>query len=313
MKTLIAFLLLHHWLVGVSSVQVRAKSAAGILIIASNNVNNTVVRRTRFTIDTMLRLSSKSLKQNLVNNRAKVIIMSQSETLRDFKEAAWLINLKTQDGRSAETLRAVGGSDLEPTTIISEELVMDSPYSGYWGENILIHEFGHTVMNVGFTPCQKDHLRKLYQSAIKSYSQNYMMLNEYEYWAMATQAWFEAIAIGFHNDGVISQSRIKAVDKSMANLLQIVYGNVTIKWRDVCLDCRAWNKERDVPITIKRPVRVSHYTCKKSRTPPTMLPTTPPTMPPTTLTMPPTTLTLPTMPQTMLPTTLTIPTTPSTM
>ena len=65
----------------------------------------------------------------------------------------------------------------------------------YWQENILIHEFAHSIMCIGMDQEQRQSIEaafeeakaaKLYQSHI------YMMANADEYWAEATQSWFDA-------------------------------------------------------------------------------------------------------------------------
>ncbi len=65
----------------------------------------------------------------------------------------------------------------------------------YSQENILIHEFAHSVMCIGMDDEQRQSICAAYDEAVQSglYQRHiYMMANADEYWAEATQAWFDA-------------------------------------------------------------------------------------------------------------------------
>ena len=65
----------------------------------------------------------------------------------------------------------------------------------YGQENILIHEFAHSVMCIGMDSEQRQNICSAYQDAVqtKLYQGHiYMMQNADEYWAEATQSWFDA-------------------------------------------------------------------------------------------------------------------------
>lgn len=65
----------------------------------------------------------------------------------------------------------------------------------YSQENILIHEFAHSVMCIGMEDEQRHSICTAFEEARKSglYQKHiYMMENADEYWAEATQSWFDA-------------------------------------------------------------------------------------------------------------------------
>ena len=65
----------------------------------------------------------------------------------------------------------------------------------YSQENILIHEFAHSVMCIGMDDEQRQSICGAYEEAKQSglYQKHiYMMANADEYWAEATQSWFDA-------------------------------------------------------------------------------------------------------------------------
>lgn len=75
-----------------------------------------------------------------------------------------------------------------------ENLVMEDD-EHYPSENILVHEFAHTVMAVGMNEDQRQAVISAYFNARSSqlyHSSIYMMANADEYWAEGAQAWFEA-------------------------------------------------------------------------------------------------------------------------
>ena len=79
--------------------------------------------------------------------------------------------------------------------IAGEENVTMLDDRHYGQENILIHEFAHSVMCIGMDDEQRQNVCFAYDEAVRSGSYQrhiYMMENADEYWAEATQAWFDA-------------------------------------------------------------------------------------------------------------------------
>ena len=79
--------------------------------------------------------------------------------------------------------------------VTGEENVTMLDDKHYNQENILIHEFAHSVMCIGMDDEQRKSICAAYQEAAHSglYQMHiYMMANADEYWAEATQSWFDA-------------------------------------------------------------------------------------------------------------------------
>ena len=97
--------------------------------------------------------------------------------------------------------------------------------SHYTEENILIHEFGHAVMNLGLAQEDLELVEQLYQNARKNQMYDckcYMMDNADEYFAEACQSWFEATVREDVNSGVNTRAALKARDPQLAALMQKV-------------------------------------------------------------------------------------------
>ena len=65
----------------------------------------------------------------------------------------------------------------------------------YFGENILVHEFAHGIMDIGIRRADPELLRKIrdaYKAAMDKglWKRHYASTNANEYWAEGTQTWF---------------------------------------------------------------------------------------------------------------------------
>ena len=77
-------------------------------------------------------------------------------------------------------------------TLTSAILPHPAPCSGYWSENIVIHEFGHAIHIIGLGSCQQGLLTTMHQAAYSSGAYDtstYMMSNDFEYFAVRGQRW----------------------------------------------------------------------------------------------------------------------------
>ena len=151
------------------------------------------------TVEQMLRDADAGLCTRLVARRAMVAVIGRHQTCLDMPPHSFLKNMHTLDGRAFcdGGLRGLGGTCAVPCTSVGEENVLmldDDPR--YAEESILVHEFGHCVMNCGFDDGQRQNLAHLYRSALATgghgNAHSYMMSNEEEYWAEMSQAWFDA-------------------------------------------------------------------------------------------------------------------------
>ena len=53
----------------------------------------------------------------------------------------------------------------------------------------------------------------------------YMIADEKEYWALGTEAWFDACNRTSLNDGINRRDKVKSHDPDLAKMLEEVYGN----------------------------------------------------------------------------------------
>ncbi len=82
----------------------------------------------------------------------------------------------------------------------------------YSQESILIHEFAHSVMCIGMDDEQRQSICGAYEEAKQSglYQKHiYMMANADEYWAEATQSWFDATVRTGNRPVTFADSNVK--------------------------------------------------------------------------------------------------------
>ena len=113
----------------------------------------------------------------------------------------------------------------------------------YAGENILTHEFGHAIHEMGLRKIDREFDRKLkstYDHAMAAglWKGTYAATNPGEYWAEGVQSWFDCNrAMDESHNGIQTREQLKAYDSDLAALLAETFrGNA---WRYQRPDLRA--------------------------------------------------------------------------
>lgn len=85
----------------------------------------------------------------LRDNQCKVAIIPRNKVTTDILEHSHLRGNLTADGRDWDVgVRGLGGTKIVPTCTVGEENVLREKGDSFGLESILVHEFGHTVMEV---------------------------------------------------------------------------------------------------------------------------------------------------------------------
>lgn len=88
----------------------------------------------------------------LVEARCKVAVIARDQVTTDILEHSHLKGSLVGDGRSWDIgVRGLGGTIIIPTCSVGEENVLRRPQGEdkFALQSILVHEFAHTVMEVG--------------------------------------------------------------------------------------------------------------------------------------------------------------------
>ncbi len=176
----------------------------GIHIISSHRVPDSAFVKACEIIDFMTSGLPKEVLAQMVKVNTRVGIMARYEGTTDIPEHAHLVNDTTVnwDVRA----RGLGGTLELPLTTCAEENLLCYQIDKYHAEDILIHEFAHTIHGVGIVPLDdtfNDLLQQKLDAAIAAgkYRNTYAATNIWEYWAEGVQNWFNVNAEVENADG----------------------------------------------------------------------------------------------------------------
>ncbi|MDK2977734.1 MAG: hypothetical protein PWP52_448 [Bacteroidales bacterium] len=201
-------------------------NANGIHIISSHKVPDEALYKAYEIILFMTNGLPKVVLDEMVKVNTRVAIMARYEGTTDIPEHAHLENDTSLnwDVRA----RGLGGTVELPLTSCAEENLLCYQIDKYHAEDILIHEFAHTIHAVGILPVHHDFnevLQQLLDQAIAEgkYENTYAATNIWEYWAEGVQNWFDVNAEvpfpdGKHN-AVNTREEMKEYDIDLYHLI----------------------------------------------------------------------------------------------
>ncbi|OFY40717.1 MAG: hypothetical protein A2X18_11710 [Bacteroidetes bacterium GWF2_40_14] len=172
-------------------------NANGIHIIASWRVPDRAMYAAYNTINAMTRLLPPEILKVMTTVNTRVGIMARYEGTTDIPEHLFLEKDTTLnwDVRA----RGLGGTLELPLTTCAEENILCYQIDKYHAEDILIHEFAHSIHLIGIISVYPDfniRLQKSLDAAIAEgkWKSTYAATNIEEYWAEGVQTWFNANA-----------------------------------------------------------------------------------------------------------------------
>jgi hypothetical protein len=208
--------------------------ANGIPIVSSYKVPDAALLKAYEIVMFMTNDLPKPVLKSLQENGARVGVMGRYEGTTDIPEHAYLEN----DTSMNWDLRARGlGGDLKlPLTTCAEENLLCYQIDKYHAEDILIHEFAHTIHYVGIVPRDSTfntRLTELMNAAIAAgkYENTYAITDIYEYFAEGVQDWFNTnaempSADGKHNQ-VNTRQEMKLYDPGLYELISHYFSDFT--------------------------------------------------------------------------------------
>jgi alpha-glucosidase len=169
----------------------------GIPVCSSWRVPDSCFHAAYVTYKALTDMLPAEVMKSLVENKARISIMARYEGTTDIPEHAYLAN----DTSINWDLRArgLGGTLYEPLSSCAEENILGYQIDKYHAESIAIHEFAHTIHNVGIAPIEPGFNKEL-QNALNAalaegkYKNVYAGTNIEEYWAEGVQTWFNVNA-----------------------------------------------------------------------------------------------------------------------
>ncbi len=200
-------------------------SLDGLPIVGSANVSDFALREAAWILRHMLS-GREDIVRALAGNRVRVVVMAWNEFTTDIPEHSHL-KPKTYWDRRA---RGLGATHRAPAVSCAEENLLCFPGDPYLKENILIHEFAHTIHEMALSvvdPTFDGRLKAAYENA-KSHDlwpRTYAITNRNEYWAEGVQCWFDN---NRENDSahchVNTRAELQQYDPDLAKLCAEVLG-----------------------------------------------------------------------------------------
>ncbi len=200
--------------------------ANGIHIVSSRKVPDEALNAAYKTIKFMTDALPAKVLESMVSRGIRVAIMARYEGTTDIPEHAYLVNDTTLnwDVRA----RGLGGTLELPLTTCAEENLLCYQIDKYHAEDILIHEFAHTIHGVGINPVDTTFNTLLQEKmeaaiALGKYENTYAITNFWEYFAEGVQDWFNVNAEVSESDGkhnqINTRKELKEYDPDLYQIL----------------------------------------------------------------------------------------------
>ena len=208
-------------------------SVGGLPVVGSEKAPDAALRKAAETIRHMLAERPDVLAE-LARSKVRVAVMAQSEKTTDIPEHSDLKPKPYWDQRA----RGLGATRWRPAVSCAEENLLRYPDDPYRGEDILVHEFAHTIHLMALNHIDETfdaRLEQMYHNAIDAglWHRTYAATNHREYWAEGVQAWFDCNLEadppdGIHNH-VNTREELREYDPALAKLIAETLGD--IEWR----------------------------------------------------------------------------------
>lgn len=214
--------------------------ANGFPVVGSSRVDDFALREAAFLINTML-AERPDIRKALIASGSRMCVMSEDEFTTDLPEFQRLGRNSPMPGIEGRDYwdaraRGLGGSETDPYCSCGEENLLCFRGDPYSQENILIHEFAHSIHLRGIANIDADFDRRLgdaYEKAMKEelWSGKYASVNRFEYFAEGVQSWFSNNRAPDHDHNhVDTRQELIDYDPRLADLCKEIFGTTTLEY-----------------------------------------------------------------------------------
>ena len=225
---------LHHGISKLDPFYVKYVDARGIPVVSSAKVPDVALVAAADLVRNML-AKRPDLLEALIAGQVRIAVMGRFEQTTDVPEHSGLSPKDYWDQRA----RGLGGTPYIPTTSCAEENLLGLGEDPYRGESILIHEFAHTIHEIGMKavdPGFDERLRMQYEDSIGRglWKSTYAATNYKEYWAEGVQSYFDSNLMadppnGIHNR-VRTREQLRKYDPRLEGLIEGVFAGNPWRW-----------------------------------------------------------------------------------
>lgn len=199
--------------------------AWGVPVLGSSRVDDATLLRAREQLGVLLRTAPCRPVPALNAQNNRVVLVARGEKMSSIPEVSAAFGTSLD----ARYWGGFGATPLLPITAGTEANLMDN----FGAENVFIHEFAHTVMDMALSRLDPDFMPEL-QAAYRSARANALWANTYaitnlkEYWAEGVQTYFDANVEGpvngdgVHND-INTRDELRTYDPLLYRLIHRIY------------------------------------------------------------------------------------------
>jgi hypothetical protein len=229
---------------GTDSFYAKHGDASGIPVIGSARVPDAAIARAVDIVTSMLS-RRPDLRSEMVRQGVRVGVIAEEEAITDLPEHRHWTKPKRDDRRLTqcelkyfEAIEAQSDRDYWNArsrgtggrfTTVGAENLLAVPGSRYFGENILVHEFSHTILDAirAVDAALYAEVEAAYAAALKAgrWKGDYAAVTLTEYWAEGTQFWFNTNMLARLGEGpLLSHRDLQRYDPALAAALAEAYG-----------------------------------------------------------------------------------------
>ncbi|HXF65016.1 MAG TPA: hypothetical protein VNK95_25540, partial [Caldilineaceae bacterium] len=208
-------------------------SALGIPIVASGEVPDRALQRAWAIVTQMLRgmPQAEAVRASLTRTSARIGIIGAAQATTDLPEHRSLYALFPDVDWNARA-RGVGATLEIPLLSVAEENLLCYPGDRWNGQNVLVHEFAHTLKNLGLDlvdPTFHAEVQRAYQQALDAglWPGAYVSSDVEEYWAEGVRLYFQVEAAGVPEGQPYpanSRAELQRYDPELYRLVERVFG-----------------------------------------------------------------------------------------
>ncbi len=202
--------------------------AGQLPVIASDVVPDAALRQARAVVLAMSANVPAAAVDAIAADHVRVGVIGVKQVTTDMPEHADLNSAFPNTDWDTRT-RGVSATVPRPLTSVGEENVLCYASDPYAGESILVHEFAHTIMDLGMTavdPTFAGRVQAAYHNAMNAglWQGTYAAKDDLEYWAEGVQSYFDAnqSANADHN-GIDTRGELQAYDPALYALIDGVF------------------------------------------------------------------------------------------
>lgn len=205
-------------------------NANGLPVVGSDKDSDEAILEAAGIVNHLL-ADREDIRQALIKNGVRVAVMAPTEKTTDIPEHSDLTPKKYWDNRA----RGLGATLARPAVSCAEENLLNLKGDHYARKNILVHEFAHTIHEMGVNSIDKTFDGKLqtaYKAAIKNglWKETYAATNHKEYWAEGVQSYFDCNdANNAQHNNINTRAKLEKYDPDLFKLIDDVFRKS--KWR----------------------------------------------------------------------------------